>query len=361
VLLMRILQVCAGVYVSGRGGVSEHVMRISEGLVKRGHDVTVFATNSGELAWFEVVNGVKVRRFRRFAPGKAYFFSPAMIWALASADFDVVHAHGFHAFPLHFAFLAKCGRFVVTPHFHGGGHSVFRDCLFKLFRFFGKRTLLRADVVVAVSEFEKHLILEQFGFDGCKVCVVPNGVDFSEFSGLHRRQRFSRSILYVGRLESYKGVQYLVEILSRLPPDVVLEIVGRGPLRATLESRTKQLGLHNRVLFFQDLSRRELLQKYLDSDVFALLSNHEAYSLAVADALVSGIPCVVADTSGLSEWVDGEYCFGVDYPIKLDRLAEIISYVLRKGVSSGIALDKRFDSKILDWAIVAERIEKLYQ
>lgn len=359
VILVRILQVCPGAYVSGRGGVSEHVVRISEGLVKRGHDVTVFATNPGGLAWFENVNGVKVRRFGRFAPGGSYFFSPAMFLALVGADFDVVHAHGFHAFPMHFASLAKCRRFVVTTHFHGAGHSVFRNCLFRLFRFFGKRTLLKADAVVAVSEFERHLLLEQFGLDSGKVVVVPNGVDFEEFKGLRRRMRGFRSVLYVGRLETYKGVQLLVEVLPRLPSDVVLEVVGRGSLRGYLQRRVCELGVSDRVRFCQDLCRRDLLQLIVDANVFVLLSRYEAYSLVVAEALTAGTPCIVANTSALTEWVDEPSCFGVDIPVKLSELVDLIKDVLN-GEREREAFARVVRRRIVSWDGIAGLLERVY-
>jgi len=271
----------------------------------------------------------------------------------------VVHAHGFHAFPMHFAFLAGHKRFVVTTHFHGAGHSVFRDCLFRLFRFFGKRTLLKADVVVAVSEFERRLLLEQFGLDGDKVVVVPNGVDFEEFKGLRRRERGFRSVLYVGRLESYKGVQFLVEVLPRLPKDVVLEVVGRGSLRGYLERRTCGLGMSDRVRFYQDLSRRDLLQLIVDADVFVLLSRFEAYSLVVAEALTAGTPCIVANTSALTEWIDGRSCFGVDIPVKLSELADLIEGVLngeRGRETSGCVVR----AKIAGWNEVAGLLERVY-
>ena len=357
---MNILQVCPGAYVSGRGGISEHVRRISEGLVKRGHDVTVFASNPGGLAWFEVVNGVKVRRFRRFAPGGAYFFSLGMFWALLrSSGFDVVHAHGFHAFPMHFVRFTKCRRFVVTTHFHGFGHTVFRDCLFRLFKLFGKRTLLKADVVVAVSEFERRLLLSQFGLDERKVVVIPNGVDFVEFRGLKRRKRGFKSILYVGRLEEYKGVQYLVKVLPKLPNDVVLEIVGNGSLRGYLEKLAEKLGVSSRVKFYRNLPRRNLLQMFLDADVFVLLSKFEAYSIVVAEALTAGTPCIVAGTSALKEWVDDESCFGIGFPINIEKLAKLIADVLEVGFDRKCK-QKWIGNKIFNWDGVVSRLEEVY-
>jgi glycosyltransferase involved in cell wall biosynthesis len=361
---MRILQVCPGGYVAGSGGISEHVRRVSEGLVKRGHDVTVLATNPGGLASFEVVSGVKVRRLRRFAPGGAYFFSPSMFWALTRAEgFDVVHAHGFQAFPMHFASFAKCDRFVVTTHFHGAGHSAVRSFLFRLFMPFGKKTLEKADNIIADSWFEKSIICKQFRLQRERITVIPNGVDLSEFAGLRRHKREFKSILYVGRLESYKGVQYLVEVLSKLGDDVVLEIVPSMGAQAhsikALENRGRQLEVHDRVLFFQNLPRPELLQKYFDADVFVLLSKYEAYSLVVAEALTAGTPCIVANTSALSEWVDNESCFGIGYPVRVAELARLINSVIHSEFNRKAA-KKWMGTKILDWGDVARRLEDIY-
>jgi len=56
------------------GGVETHVQSIAERLVKRGYDVEVYATDpKGILPVIEVINGIKVRRFRSFAPNNAYY------------------------------------------------------------------------------------------------------------------------------------------------------------------------------------------------------------------------------------------------------------------------------------------------
>lgn len=357
---MRILQVCPNSYQNGIGGVSDHVMNIAERLAK-GHDVTVFATNpNGRLAWREVVNGVKVQRFRCFAPGESYYLSADMLANLRRAKFDVVHGHNYHAFPMHFSSFAKCKKFVVTAHFHGAGSSVFRNCLFKVFKPIGKRTLCKADKIVAVSEFEKHLLCEQFAIDPSRVVVVPNGVDFMEYIDLKPRRHDFKSILYVGRLQTYKGVQYLIETLPTLDANVRLEIVGKGFLKDFLKKRAKELKVDNRVLFFQDLSRKELLQKYADADAFVLLSRHEAYSIAVAEALVAGTPCIVANASALTEWIDNESCFGVNYPIDISELSNLINSVLEGNIKRR-GMKKWMRTKIVDWNDVSARLEKIYE
>jgi len=355
---MEILQVCPDSFGEA-GGVSVHIRNISERLAQR-HNVTVYATRRGSMfPKYESKSELKVERFRCYAPSNAYFFSWEMLLRLRKAKFDIVHGHSYHSFPLHFSSLAKCRKFVVTTHFHGVGHSVFRNSLLRVLKPFGERTLKKADAIIAVSEYEKSLITQRFRINPEKVAVIPNGVDFEEFSGLKKRKRDFRSVLYVGYLIDYKGPQYLVETLPKLADDVFLEIVGNGPLRPFLEKRAKELKVYNRVKFYQDLPRRELLQKYADADVLVLLSMYEAYSLVVAEALTAGTPCIVADTSALSEWVDNESCFGVSVPINLNELRKLVDRVLESGADRQ-SMKKWKGTKILDWNDVAKQIENIY-
>jgi 1,2-diacylglycerol 3-alpha-glucosyltransferase len=356
---MKILQICPGAYQSGRGGISEHVRNISERLAKR-HEVTVYATNpASSLRWFETVNGVKIRRFKRFSPSGSYFFSPNMIINLREECFDVVHGHSYHALPMHFAFLAKHQKLIFSTHFHGAGHTALRNSLFRLFKPIGKMSLRNADAVIAVSEFEKRTLCASFNIDPSKVVVVPNGLDISEFAGLKRGQSACRSILYVGRLERYKGVQHLVGAMPTLD-DAKLKIVGTGPQRRMLEALARQLRVQDRVFFLQNLSRRELLQTYVDADVLVLLSEHEAYSMVVAEALIARTPCVVADTAALSEWIDNKSCFGIDLPINRQKLTELINRVIETRRKGKLVFQEKIKSKIPDWNSVVEQLVRVY-
>jgi glycosyltransferase involved in cell wall biosynthesis len=355
---VNILQICPDSYGIS-GGVSAHVRNISERLAKN-HNVTVYATNArSTYPWFELTNGVRIERFGCLAPNDAYFFSPDMLLRLREVKFDVVHAHGYHAFPMHFSPLAKCGKLIITPHFHGVGHTPFRDLLLRLLKVFGKRVLTKANKIVAVSEYEKSLLRQEFGFDSGKIVVVPNGVDFGEFSGLRRKPHRSKSILYVGFLTMFKGPQYLVEVMPKLADDIFLDIVGTGPLKPWLEERAKKLRVADRVRFYQKLPRQELVQKYADADVFVLLSTHEAYSLVVAEALAAGTPCIVANASATVEWIDNKSCFGIDVPINLDHLSGLIEGVIHKGIDRKAAA-KWMGTKIMDWNDSVKQLESLY-
>jgi len=327
------------------GGVETHVFEIARRM--REFDVEVLATDpSGKLAKAEEIEEIKVRRFKSFAPGNAYFFSPEL-WSYLkrhSADYDLIHAHNFHAFPALYAALSRPKKLVFTPHYHGHGHSFFRDILFRIYRLYARKIFCQADAVICVSKFEKELILKDF--KPKRVEVIPNGVNF-EFM---EKRKNGKKILYVGRIEKYKGLDFVVKALKLLP-DFRLEIVGKGSYKREIIRLAKKLEVLDRISFYQDLSREELLRRYSEASVLVLLSKFEAYGLVVAEALASKTPCVVAKTSALAEWVDEKNVFGISYPPSIPELAELIKKASEIEVG---------DVNVASWNEVAERVKKVY-
>ncbi|MCQ6962759.1 glycosyltransferase family 4 protein [Methanolobus chelungpuianus] len=355
--VLRIAQVCPR-YSPDIGGVETHVREISERLVKSGHQVEVITTDpTGELKESEVLNGVKVTRFRSLAPGNAYYLAPQIYTYLRQNDFDIVHAHSYHALPALFAILAKPkGKLIFTPHYHRSGHTQFRNVLHKPYRSLGKLMFSRADKVICVSEYERELLCEDFRISD-KVVKIPNGVNLDEFKHLQRKQKETdeKVLLYIGRLEEYKGVQYAISALPSLP-GFRLQIVGKGPYEDDLREQAEELHVSERIQWLKDLSREDILHCYAQADVFLMLSRHEAYGITVAEALAAGTPCVVARGSALDEFVDGEMCLGIQLMhLKCSTLAASVYSVERQ------AFDKtRNNINLFDWNHVVGSINAVY-
>ena len=350
---MKILQICAK-YYPDIGGLESHVQNISERLGLK-NDVSVFTTDpKGNLPKEQIINGVTVRRFKSWAPSGAYYFSGKLKKILdeKSDEYDIVHAHGYHAFPALYAAQTKgSNKLVVTPHYHGVGHTFLRNILHKPYRFFGRNIFKKADRIICVSNYEKSLLVKNFTVKDEKLRVIPNGVNLKEFENLEKSVNTQKTLLYVGRLEKYKGVQFIIEVLQRLNNDVVLDIVGKGSYKDALTKLAIKLGVNDRIHFYSGLSRVELLQKYSEADLFVFPSKLEAYGICVAEALASRTPVIVANTSALKEWIDNENCFGLEYPIEVDEMAKLINKVIGTKV-------KRV--KIWDWDDVVKELTLVY-
>lgn len=308
---MKILQVTPR-YPPQSGGVETHVYEISKRLVDRGHDVTVVTADAGVGGERrERRNGVRIKRYRGFAPDGSMHVCPQITTAVRQSDADVVHAHNYHSFPLLFAALGVGDRrFVVTTHYHGGSASSLRDRLLSLYRPFGKWAVRRADTVVAVSEWEREQLANDFGVNAT---VIPNGLEVERFASATPLERDRPYILTVGRLEEYKGVQHVIRAMTKFP-EYDLLVAGSGPYRDDLERIARQTGVEERVEFLGYVDSEELPGLYAGADVYVTMSGFEAYGMTVAEALAAGTPCVVRETGALVDWVSRSGVTGVSSP-----------------------------------------------
>jgi glycosyltransferase involved in cell wall biosynthesis len=353
---MKIIQVCPR-YYPDIGGVETHVKEISERLVHRGFQVEVVCTDpTGKHPKEQAINGVKVKRFRSLAPGDAYFFAPQIYFYLKKQQCEVIHAHSYHALPALFAAFAKRGRkFIFTSHYHGGGHTFFRNLLHKPYKAVGSHIFKTADRVICVSNFEKRLVINHFGLPEANVKFIPNGINLEDFRNADKSKR-GKIILYVGRLEKYKGIQFIIKALQSLD-GYRLHIVGKGSYESALRKLAIKLGVEDRIVWLHDLPREKLIEQYKAAGVFVFLSSFEAFGIAVAEAIASRLPCIVANTSALKEFVDDRVCFGLYYPININKLADKIIKVSD--------FDMNFPAfpknKIKAWDEVVDDIENLYR
>ncbi len=336
-------------YYPDIGGVETHVREISERLVKRGFEVEVICTDpSGKYPEHECHNGVRIRRFRSFAPSGAFFFSPQMYFYLKNKGFEIIHTHNYHAFPSFFASAAAKGRFIFTPHYHGGSHSTLRNILLKPYRWFGSFIFKRAEKIVCVSKYEMDLIKNDFNVPRSKLVKIPNGLNLKEFTNIKELIKKGKTILYAGRLESYKGVQYLIEALPLLL-EYRLIVIGSGNYEKKLHELAKKLNVDDRIEWLKDLERKDLLSHFISADVFVNLSIFEAYGITVAEALACGTSCIVAKGGALEEFIDDDGCVGMSYPVDINILINLIK--------SGKKISPR---KMPDWEEVTSDLIGVY-
>ena len=98
-------------------------------------------------------------------------------------------------------------------------------------------------------------------------------------------------VLYVGRLERYKGLYLLLEALRGIP-DVRLTVVGDGSYRKELERLAE--GMDVRFEGFQ----RHPAKYYADADIFVMPSlGPEGFGIVTMEAMAHGLPCIISDLS----------------------------------------------------------------
>jgi glycosyltransferase involved in cell wall biosynthesis len=351
---LRVAQVCPR-YFPSIGGVETHVREISKRLLAKGFDVEILATDpSLSCPRSSIEEGLRLQSFPVWAPDQSFFFSGHLMSYLKkhSSEYAIIHAHNLHALPAFYSAFSKASnRLVLTPHYHGTGHTLGRSIAHVLSRPLMISAVRRADLVVCVSNYEADLVRRKLRVSNDKIRVVPNGLDLKEFAGSEKSAKNDGLLLYVGRLEKYKGAQYIIRCLKFLEPEYHLVVVGDGPYKSDLVRLAEREGVTSRVRILAGLSRPELLRLYRSASVFLQLSEREAYGITVAEALASATPCIVRQTSALSEWVDGVNCFGIGDPGLSINLAKLVKIAGESRVTS---------PRITDWDVVTDKLAEAY-
>jgi glycosyltransferase involved in cell wall biosynthesis len=172
------------------------------------------------------------------------------------------------------------------------------------------RSVLRADVVIAVSENTAEDIVDIFGRDRSRIQVVPHGVS-SKLRPMSAEERADararlklpeRFILYVGTIEPRKNLVTLLDawVLMRDRPDLVV-IGSWGWLYEPIRDKMTRLGpkLHH----LDSVDPDELPSIYNLARVLAHPAWYEGFGLPPLEAMACGTPAVVSDRSSLPEVV----------------------------------------------------------
>jgi glycosyltransferase involved in cell wall biosynthesis len=113
--------------------------------------------------------------------------------------------------------------------------------------------------------------------------------------------------VYAGGLIGLKGIHLAIDAIAevrRTGGDVVLTIIGDGPMRAHLERRVGRLALGPYVRFIPSLPRAVLFQQYREHDALLFPSLHDSSGNVVLEAMAHGLPVVCLKLGGPGVLVD---------------------------------------------------------
>jgi glycosyltransferase involved in cell wall biosynthesis len=169
-----------------------------------------------------------------------------------------------------------------------------------------------ADLVIAPSE----ALARRLAGQGVRppISVLPTGVDVARFcpgDRLEARRRLGLPadgtlVLYVGRLDREKNLEFLLAGLSRVVarrPRVRVLLVGRGTRAGALRAEAGRLGLGASLGLAGGVAPDEVAAYYQAADLFVFASTTETQGLAVLEAMATGLAVVAVRASGTDEAV----------------------------------------------------------
>lgn len=200
--------------------------------------------------------------------------------------------------------------------------------------FHAKRRLAayrKVQKALVASNYMKNEFLRH-GFDNQKVVVLPYPTDIPEID-TETLNYSNNTILFVGRIDRYKGVDVLLKSLPLIKHDFEAVIIGEGDYVGKCKLISKKLGLQDKVKFVGWVPNEELRNYYLKSTLMVVPSIWtEAFGIVGIEAMSYARPVVAFDVGGISDWLkDGETGYLVrrmDY----DGLANKMTLLLKDKV-----------------------------
>ncbi len=284
----------------------------------RVYTVVYLFYSAGEESYWLQNHGLRAGNFRhRYLPGvqlsRHVRVTPSLVTELWKGDYDVFVKciNGRFALPATYL-MARLRRkpFVLWTGIWMTLQTRFHRLAFPLTRWIYRH----ADAVVVYGEHVKRYLLG-VGVAAEKIFVAAHAVHnpaYSRFVSEQERMALrtkldlgnNKIVLYLGRLEASKGLDYLVRAFALVNPDnAVLVVAGDGSLREGLKALAREQGIYEKTRFVGYVSPEDALIYYSIADLFVLPSvtmptGKEPWGLVVNEAMNQGVPVVATDAVG---------------------------------------------------------------
>jgi glycosyltransferase involved in cell wall biosynthesis len=301
---VKVAQICPTFFgkASVIGGAERYVLELSRHM-SRDVEVSIitFSRNDPRLV-VERDAGLEIRRYPVKYFVRGHTANPLNIAFLKDLrGFDVLHCYGYpHAvsdLTIAFAKLYRKKLFVTDI---GGGGVCLSTYLSKVG--FDTRRLIGGFLLLSAYSAESYS-----GYLD-RVRVIRGGVDAELFRPLAVAR--DRTVLFVGRLISAKGANYLVEAVDSATP---LRIVGE-PYDERYVRELQNMAKGRAVQFLTDVSDRDLVREYSSAmvtvvpsvltDVYGNDTVGELLSLVALESMACGTPVIATRCGALPETVE---------------------------------------------------------
>jgi len=343
------------------GGIENHIQVLAEAQAAAGHRVTVLACDPGPRTGVEGRNGVQIIKAGRIVTIASMPLSLSQPIALARLRPDLAHVHS--PYPLGEAanwLLGRARATVVTHH----SDVVRQKGWLRLYSPLLRRVLRAADRIIATSP--RYIETSPWLRPVQEKCiVVPLGVDQRRFTPPATHAGGPPTLLFVGKLRYYKGLDTLLHGLVNLP-GAHLDVVGDGPMRSPWENLAVKLGVADRVRFLGGVDDAGLAERYRRAHLFVLPANAraEAFGTVLLEAMASGLPCITTELGTGTSWVVQDAVTGLVVPPRDQQaLAQAIQSLLTdsaRRAAMGRVARARVEAEFTQERMIA-RVQAVYE
>lgn len=214
---------------------------------------------------------------------------------------DVVHTHRYVCgYALPGMVIARVPKRIHTVHNMAEKESVPKIIQFICYHYFNV-------IPVSISPIIRQSISSFYKLNIRKIPVVLNGIDLmkcqEKIDYVQREKKFC--FLHIGRFSAQKNHKKMVKAFSKLHekyPDIILKLVGDGPLIDEIKEEIMTYGLEDSVFFLGSMNN--VYPVYKTADVFLLPSIYEGMPITLIEAMGFGLPIIASNVGGIPDMLE---------------------------------------------------------
>lgn len=156
------------------------------------------------------------------------------------------------------------------------------------------------DLIICASTYTKQTLISN-KIDNKKIYVIPYGYDSkNDIGDVEKKENEIFNILFVGGVNVMKGIPYVIQALKKIKNNKIrLTLVGN--VQDIIRNMVKN---DNRIILKGYVPHENIYLEYQKADLFIFPSLSDGFGFAPLEAMSYGIPCIVTNTSGISDIID---------------------------------------------------------
>jgi len=320
------------------GGMEVHGKLLSEGLIKKGHSLSIISSNHPDGKHYEEINNIHIYYLTNTKFG-SYWHN----WGKESFrkfqqlhkrnPFDIVFSQSFNGY--YFAkSREKAGSVPMVSFLHGAGPlmafnqiktlllhqkmltpsamKILGSFIFHYF-FLHIPTIKFSDIIICVSDHVKESVLKWYPFKNKRIYSVLNGLDIDSTlpvrscrKNIRQKYRIKDGdvlLMTSGTVNREKGHHIAVEILSKLADqnkNLKLLIVGGGEYCDRLIKLINKYQLGDRIIITGYVAHEIIKSYYQAADIYLMPTlRDEGLPFALIEAMSTGLPIIASRIGGI--------------------------------------------------------------
>lgn len=367
-------------YYPKNDGVSRVTKYLAEGLVGKGHDVTVITSSKGSVLCDEIYNGVKIKRVNLYTKYGLYFGDKRYYKKLISAEankcdvmINVCTQNAFTDLILNSISKYNCKKILYLHGMFNFGinsldfsnfvsiiNKIWKEIRWFLYYRTNGRYFKKYNVVTQLhnKDYANLYFKKKYNIDSV---IIENAADDEFFASkniLSFKKPFERYIIYVANYEDGKNQKLAITefLKSNINPKIGLVLIGScknqyyKKLKKHIIKMRKILNIvkgNKPILMLHNIKRSDIHSFVSNAEIYLMTSKREVYPISIVEAMACGVPYICTNVGVVKYFCGGIVCkendisYWLEYFLKNNKIRNEYSKISKTFAMSNFTIEEK--------------------